>query len=151
MRLKNRIAPALVALALATAFCVTSCGAARHVAVQVDASFATAVFAASDAALAACQQGVFTPAQCQVGGPVNANAQQALIAVKAVTQALQDAPKDAPIPKNLPDLLTALTNLQTLVGDLAPVVPAKQALKDRISVAVHQAILVVETLTKQEP
>lgn len=136
----------LLPLLLITGLSV-GCGAARHVAVQVDASFATAVFAASDAALEACNQNVFTPAQCTVGGSVNRNAQQALIDVKAVTQALQDAPTSAEVPKTLPDLLTSLSNLQTLVGDLAPTVPSKQALATKIQAALAQAIQVIRAFT----
>lgn len=135
------------AVLLFAALLVSGCGAARHVAVQVDASFATAVFAASDAALEACKQGVFSQAQCTVGGDVNRNAQQALVDVKAVTTALQNAPKDVAVPKNLPDLLTSLTNLQRVVGDLAPALPAKQDLAGKIVSAIDQAIKVVQAFT----
>lgn len=142
MRLRVHLAAIVVALLL-----FSNCGAARHVAVQVDQSFALAVFAASDAALDACKQGVFTQAQCTVGGDVNRNAQQALIDVKAVTAALQSAPKDFVVPKNLPDLLTSLTSLQTLVGDLAPAVPAKADLTTKITAALRQAIQLVTAFT----
>jgi len=145
--IKQRATAMRLALVFVTMLTFTECGAARHVAVQVDAAFATAVFAASDAAMTACQQRVFTVEQCNVGGSVNRNAQQALIDVKAVTQALQDAPKDGGIPKNLPDLLTALTNLQVLVGDLAPTIPAKQDLTAKILAAIGQAIRVVKAFT----
>lgn len=125
---------------------LNACGAQRHIAVQVDAAFATAVFAASDAAMEACKTMVFTPEQCAVGGSVNRNAQQALLDVKAVTTALQDS-KDSTVPKNLPDLLVSLTNLQKIVGDLAPTIPTKNDLATKIIAAINQAIAVLKAYT----
>lgn len=146
MRLKAR----LISIVLAALFTL-QCGAARHVVVQVDASFATAVFAASDAAMDACKSGIFTPAQCAPGGDVNRNAQQALIDVKAVTAAIQAVPDGTTVPTNLPTLLTSLTQLQSVIGALAPAVPAKADLASKISAALAQAIKVVAAFTGGSP
>jgi hypothetical protein len=143
----NQIQIALVVALLVVVAAAAGCGSQRHLAVQVDAAFSTAVFAASDAAMAACTNGTFTQTQCVVGGSVNRNAQQALVDVKAVTQALQDAPKSVVVPKNLPDLLKSLTNLQTLVGDLAPALPGKATLASKLTEAIAKAIALIQSFT----
>lgn len=113
------------------------CGAARHIAVQADASFAQSVFAIDDAATTACQTKVLTPAQCAAANP---KIKQALTDVVAVSQAIKAAPKDLTLPKQLPDLLTDLTAIQGIVAPTATVTPD---LTHKVEYAINQAILVV--------
>lgn len=125
---------------------LSACGAMRHVAVQADASFAQSVFALTDAALAACKSGSFSPVQCNVGGEVNVKAQQALLDVKAVTSALQDT-KNSVLPKNLPDLINTVSMLQKLIGDLSPMNPSKSDLTNKASAALNQISILLSAFT----
>ncbi len=73
------------------------CASARHIAVVADATFAQAVFAVDDAEYTACQTHTppFTVAVCDAANP---KIKQALVDVKAVTQALILAPKSGTLP-----------------------------------------------------
>jgi hypothetical protein len=127
--------PVLLALTLA------ACGAARHVAVVADATFAQAVFAVDDAATSACQTKVLTAAQCAAADP---KIKKALLDVVAVSEAIKASPKDFAVPKNLPDLLTDLTAIQGIVAPAAQVAPDLTA---KVNYALSQAILVVAKFT----
>lgn len=120
------------------------CGAARHVAVQVDATFAQSVFALDDAARMACESKVLTQAQCDAANP---KIVQALADVKAVSAGLLASPKAVSVPKNLPDLLQNLTDAQRILGSFqGSSVPADVA--NKLVQAINQAILLVSKYTE---
>ena len=116
-----------------------ACGGLRHVAVQVDATFAESVFALSDASYEACVAQVFTPEQCKVNGSVNTLMKRLIIDVDAITAALQDANVEK-LPNSVPDLLMALKSFQRIVIDISPAVQGRAELLAKIDVALTQAI-----------
>lgn len=120
-----------------------ACTGVRHVAVVADESFAATVFAVDDAAFKACADKTLTQAQCDA---INPKVKAALSDVKGVTQALIDTPKDAQVPKTLPDLLSNLTKVQALLADVTPS-PVKQDLSDKVTKALDKAIEVVSAFT----
>jgi hypothetical protein len=108
--------PAIL-LALALGAASSACaGTARHVAVVADASIAQAVFALDDAEYAAChQQHVLSAEQCAKLDPI---IKKALVDVKALTAALQAAPKDGQLPSTLPALLKDLNDIGAVIDAL---------------------------------
>jgi hypothetical protein len=126
----------LVALSLG----LSACAHARHTAVVLDAAFAQTVFALDDAELAACQKGVLTPVQCDAA---NVKIKQALVDVKALTESIQATPKNVAVPTNLPSLLTALTDLQAILGPSSQV-PEVAAVSAKASAAIAQAIALLK-------
>lgn len=118
---------------------IAGCAHARHLAVVADASFAQAVFALDDAELQACSQQVLTQAQCDAAGP---KIRQALVDVKAVTQAIQATPKNVAVPKALPDLLADLTQVQAVLGP-AGQIPQAVPVLGKVQSAIDQAIAIL--------
>lgn len=97
----------------------SACTSVRQVAIVADQSFATAVFALDDAEYQACQSKVLSEAQCTaLDGPIK----QALVDVKAVSQAIKASPKDG-VPVSLPALLRDLGDVQAVIAAMAPVLP----------------------------
>jgi hypothetical protein len=137
----SRLRFGLIALALSLG--LSACAHARHTAVLVDATFAQAVFALDDARADACQKGVLTPAQCDASKP---KMKQALIDVKALTESIQATPKNVAVPKNLPDLLTALTDVQAILGPSSQV-PQAAGVSAKASAAIAQAIALLKQFT----
>jgi hypothetical protein len=91
-------------------------GKARHTAVIVDQTVAQVVFALDDAEYQACHQTQTLPVDtCAKLDPV---IKQALLDVKALTAALQLAPKDGPLPKSLPALLKSLNDVGAVIDAL---------------------------------
>lgn len=120
-----------------------SCAKARHIAVAGDVAFSQAVFALDDAELAACQSKMLTQTQCDA---LNPKIRQALVDVKAVTAAIQTAPKSGVVPISLPDLLKDLTDTQAI---LAPIAAAGGPLGDlgtKATTAVNQAIALLRLI-----
>jgi hypothetical protein len=106
----------LLALAIAGALVAGCGGKVRHVAVVADASIAQVVFALDDAEYAACHQNhVLSADQCAKLDPV---IKKALLDVKALTVALQTAPKDGPLPATLPALLKDLNDIGAVIDSL---------------------------------
>ena len=128
----------LVALSLG----LSACAHARHTAVLIDATVAQAVFALDDAELKACQTGVLSQAQCDA---VNPKIKQALLDVKALTESLQATPTDVAVPKNLPSLLAALTDIQAILGPTSQV-PELKDVSAKANAAIAQAIAFLTTL-----
>lgn len=118
-----------------------SCGSTRHVAVVADATFAQAVFAVDDAEYKACQTHTppFTVAVCEAANP---KIKQALLDVKAVTQALIISPKSGSLPKDFPSLMQNLTDVQAMISPLAPSI-VKNDVAAKIQQALGQAVSIL--------
>jgi hypothetical protein len=118
-----------------------ACAKAHHIAVVADATFAQAVFALDDAEYQAWQQR--TPAWTDAQhAQANPKIKHALEDVKAVTLALKAAPKGAPLPVALPDLITDLRAVEAILQPLAPSV-VKDTLAMRTTKALDSAIVVL--------
>lgn len=132
-------------LALVVLVSLSGCAKARHVAVVADASFAAAVFAVDDAQFEACKTHVapFSVEVCASTGP---KIKAALVDVKAVTAALQATPKDGQVPKNLPDLMKALTDVQAILSPLSPSL-VKADVAAKVQSALTRAIAVLTLFT----
>lgn len=102
----------IVLFALTLSACA---GSARHIAVVADQTIAQSVFAIDDAEFEACKAKVLSEAKCAQLNPI---IKQALLDVKALTAAIQQTPKDAPLPKSLPALLTSLNQINDVVAAL---------------------------------
>lgn len=131
----------LVVAALGAGLAV-GCAKARHVAVQVDATVATAVFAVDDAELALCQNHVLTPAQCD---DFNPKIKAALQDVKAVTTAIQATPTNGTVPTSLPQLLQTLRTIQAISIALPPS-DATSGLVQRVNTALDAAIALLSKI-----
>lgn len=114
----------------------SACGSARHPAVVVDATIAQLVFAVDDAELKVCQTGVLSVTQCTA---LNPKIKQALIDVKALTETIQKTPKTVAVPVNLPNLLSALTEVQAILVPSGQV-PEVAALSQQVSAALAKVI-----------
>jgi hypothetical protein len=117
-----------------------SCAHARHTAVLLDAAFAQSVFALDDARTTACQTGVLSVTQCDASKP---KMKQALQDVNALTESIQRTPKDVAVPKDLPSLLSALTDIQNILGPSAQV-PGVASVSAKASAAIAQAIALLK-------
>lgn len=117
MRFKFSRLIGLFVLALVLAFVVTGCGATAHqYAIVADQGFAITVAALDDAERAYCATPTASQATCARLDPLVI---QAIHDVKAVTEAIKDSP--GAFPKNLPDLLATLAQLQAVIADAAPI------------------------------
>lgn len=126
---------------------IDGCAHARHLAVVADATFANAVFALDDAETKACQSHAMSAADCAKADP---KIVKALLDVQAVTTALQNTPKNVAAPKNLPDLLTDLTEAQGIIAPAAAAPDAPQPVKDlgsALTNAIVKTIAIVKTFT----
>lgn len=117
------------------------CAKAQHITVQADYAFAKSVFAFDDAELALCTEGTLTAEQCATLNPV---VKQLLLDVKAVTLALQAAPKDLKVPTSLSDLLSHMTDVQRLLMPLARAGGKLGDLALKLDTAISQAIKVID-------
>jgi len=131
----------VVLLACLLAGASMACGGARHIAVVADATFAQAVFAVDDAEYKACQTHVppFTVEVCTAADP---KIKQALLDVKAVTQALIVSPKSGTLPKDFPSLIKNLTEVQAMISPLSPSV-VKADVAAKIQQALAQAVAIL--------
>lgn len=103
-------------LGLALLACL-GCGATAHqYAIVADQGFATTVAALDDAEHAYCATPAASQATCARLDPLVV---QALRDVAAVSEAIKASPGG--FPKNLPDLLATLAQIQTVLTDLTPV------------------------------
>jgi hypothetical protein len=133
----------LFSLAVLCAFTLgVSCAKARHVAVQVDATVATAIFAVDDAEFAACQAHTLSQAQCDA---LNPKIKAALEDVKAVTAALQATPNSGTVPKTLPQLVQTLRSVQAIALAL-PASDVTAGLITRINTALDAAIALLSKI-----
>jgi len=122
---------------------ITSCAKARHIAVLGDVAFSQAVFALDDAELAACQNKTLTPAQCDA---LNPPIKQALIDVKAVTAAIQAAPKSGVVPLSLPELMKDLTGVQAVLASFGAADGHLMDLVAKANAALNQAIALLRAI-----
>lgn len=129
-------------LAVALSALAGACAHARHIAVQVDATVSTAIFAVDDAEFAACQAHVITQAQCDA---LNPKIKAALVDVKAVTAALQATPKTGTVPKTLPDLILTLRSVQAIALALPPS-PATDGITSKVNTALDAAIALLSKI-----
>ena len=113
---------------------LSACAHARHAAVVVDLAFVQSVTALDDAELQACTQGILNPQQCADANP---KIRRALEDARAVTAAVQATPKNVAVPKNLPDLLADLTEVQNIIGTSG--LPAGPVLA-KAQAAINQAL-----------
>lgn len=137
--MKGRLTGTIVAILLA-ASALSGCAHARHVAVDADKGFSAAVFSLDETATQACQQHVLTPAQCAALNPKIA---QALVDVIAVTKSLQATPKNVAVPKQLPDLLTDLTQVQAILAPASGLGGPAALAASRAQAALEQTIAIV--------
>lgn len=114
--MKQIVLTFLVSVALAAGATV-GCAKARHVAVQIDSTVSTVVFALDDAELAACQTHALTQEQCDRLGPMIVSA---LKDVKTATAAIQAVPKNGQVPQSLPALIQTLRSVQMIALALPP-------------------------------
>lgn len=118
-----------------------ACVKARHMAVVADATFAQAVFAVDDAEFKACETHVLTVDECAAANP---KIKQALVDVKAATAAIQAAPKNGTMPTSLPSLAVSLTDLQSILGPLAPN-PIRADLLNKIQFALRLSVALINS------
>lgn len=124
-----------------TLLVTVACASTRHVLVQVDATFAQAVFAVDDAEFQACAARV-APFTAEVCAAANPKIKQALVDVKAVTAALQATPKSGVVPKDLPSLIQNLNDVQGILLPLSQSV-AKSDVTTKVQSALAKATAVL--------
>jgi hypothetical protein len=132
-----------LSLAVLLAFMLgAGCAKARHLAVQVDYTVASAVAAVDDAEFAACAAKAISQAQCDA---LNPKIKAALLDVKAVTAAIQATPKSGTVPKTLPDLIQTLRSVQAIALAL-PASDATSGVTSKVNIALDAAIALLSKI-----